>query len=173
MSINSRPSIGKPVLAKHEARLRAVQQETTPRKQIDPVLAENEAIRKEIEGNLDHLNQLWDAVEKKIVGMQPPRHIECYCYGEVFSEFDPNSLDHHLGLQRHGGKWRICYAARDSRDDSGEMDWRPITDCSTEIRVQMGKFVEKLKKEVVRSGKAFIPTIKEAIQSLENLLADI
>ena len=46
----------------------------------EPISKRNESVRIEIEQKLDHLTDLWNAVEEKILSMQPPRHIKIlYC----------------------------------------------------------------------------------------------
>jgi hypothetical protein len=138
---------------------------------IEPISKRNEAVRSEIEKKLDHLTELWNAVEGKVLSMQPPRHIKFY--------FDSQTDDHSgmsqyscLGLQRYGGKWRLCYAW-DSDWHDGALDWRPVVDCSTEIRVDAAKHIEKLLEEVVKSGKEYLPEVDEAVRCLENVLGDV
>ena len=102
--------------------------------------------------------------------MQPPRHIH-HTYATDFDDSCGISSCEMLGLQRHGNKWRICYGT--DHDMSDGPSWRPINDCSTEVRVQAAKHIEALMEEVVKSGKEYIPEIKKAIESLENALGDI
>lgn len=131
----------------------------------------NEAVRTEIEKKLDHLSELWNAVEGKILSMQPPRHIRI-TYATHPHDDGRVSEYECLGLQRHGNKWRVCYGwDADWTDDAP--DWRPVVDCSTEVRVEAAKHIEALMEEVVKSGKDYIPKVDEAMQSLENALADI
>jgi hypothetical protein len=136
----------------------------------EPLGKRNDAIRTEIEKKLDHLTELWNAVEGKILSMQPPRHIS-----HLFATYTAdNGMSQYecLGLQRHGGKWRICFA-RDNDWTDEAPNWRPIVDCSTEVRVEAAKHIEAFMEEVVKSGKDYIPKVDEAVSSLTNALGRI
>jgi hypothetical protein len=137
----------------------------------EPLSKRNEAVRTEIEKRLDHLTELWNAVEAKVLSMQPPRHISHFFAEHTFE----NGLSAYdlLGLQRHGGRWRVCYARAYEWNDDEAPDWRPIVDCSTEVRVQAANHIEPFMEEVVKSGKDYIPKVDEAVRSLENALGDI
>jgi hypothetical protein len=137
----------------------------------EPLSKRNEVVRNEIEKKLDHLTELWNAVEGKILSMQPPRHIRI-CYATHYHEVPGMAEYECLGLQRHGNKWRVCYGWDADWNDQAP-DWRPIVDCSTEVRVEAAKHIEALMEEVVKSGNDYIPKIDEAVCSLENALGDI
>jgi hypothetical protein len=130
----------------------------------------NEVVRTEIEKKLDLLTELWKAVEEKILAMQPPRHI----YLQYAKYYHDNGMGEYecLGLQRHGNKWRVCYGRDGDWMDEGP-DWRPIIDCSTEVRVEAAKHIGALLEEVVRSGKEYIPVVDEAVQSLEKAIENM
>jgi hypothetical protein len=136
----------------------------------EPLSKRNEAVRTEIERKLDHLTQLWNAVEERILSMQPPRRILL----NYAKSYDDGGMAEYecLGLQRHGNKWRVCYAWDADWTDEAP-DWRPIVDCSTEVRVEAAKHIEVLMEEVVKSGKNYIPKVDEAVQRLEKALGDI
>jgi hypothetical protein len=151
--------------------VRTSKNETSP---VEPLIKRNEVVRSETERLLNHLTELWGAVETKILSMQPPRHIECEYEASEYWDVQENYcivVHEFLGLQRHGNKWRVCYGY--SSSEVPEMSWRPINDCSTEVRVEAAKHIDKLMEEVVRSGKEYIPKVKSAIESLENAIADI
>src|SRR5438045_296578 len=106
----------------------------------EPLSKRNEAVRTEIEKKLDHLTELWNAVEGKILSIQPPRLIRLH-YAKHYDEDSGMTEYECLGLQRHGNKWRVCYAW-DADWFDGAPDWRPIVDCSTEVRVEAASHIE-------------------------------
>jgi len=133
-----------------------------------PLAKRNEVLRTETEKKLDQLTELWNSVECKILGMQPPRHIshtfstEESGHGSTYYQL--------LGLQRYGNKWRLCYGTGDDFEPEEGFSWRPINDCSTEIRVMAANHINALMEEVVRSGKEYLPEIDKAIGKLKDIL---
>lgn len=127
-------------------------------------------VKNEIDIRLDKLNELWQAMEGKLLGMQPPRQICCH-YFDHHDEDDDVVERLFLGIQRHGSKWRVCHAiVPGSTKEPEAKDWKPITDCSIEIRVKAADHVHRLEYHVTQTGKRFIPDLDRAITKLEKAI---
>ena len=109
--------------------------------------------------------------------MQNPRfvwvHYDEDCYTAPGAPPDAYWTNLCLGIAKHGGKWRVCFGCYDCQQDPSEMTFRPVTDCAMDIRVGATKGVNKLKAEIVKASKEYLPEIDKGIEILENFLADV
>jgi hypothetical protein len=129
--------------------------------------------RNAIDRRLDHLNELWRTTELELLTMQPPRHIAVEFKTEFFGEDGDIELSHWLGVQRFAGKWRVCYGTNHSDQNPERAAWKPIRECSVDVRMMAAMHIKVLVDEVVKTGEKFIPELDAAIHSLERLLAAI
>jgi hypothetical protein len=84
----------------------------TPAGSGDKVRTQPPNISNEIDIRLEKLNELWRAMEGKLLGTQPPREI-CCTYGHPLTDEYGDELGRHvLGIQKVGGKWRVSHATR-------------------------------------------------------------
>ena len=50
-------------------------------------------------------------MEAKLLAMQPPRQISCCYHRDEFADDECYyEASYYLGIQRIGGKWRVCHA---------------------------------------------------------------
>ena len=126
--------------------------------------------KNEVDVKLDRLNDLWMKLERKLLKEQPPRRIT-RGYREVHVGEDGDVIERrYIGIQRHHGKWRICYAVTWDQSDESNLPWKPITECDIETRVDATKGIGVLKFEVGHTRTFFIPAVDEAIDRLEKSL---
>jgi len=131
----------------------------------------NLEVRQKLENGLDRLNAMWEQVEQKLIAFQTPRYVN-FTYDTQTNPESGESAYSMLALAKVGGDWRVCYGIFYDSDHE-EPDWKPITDCSAEIRVEAAKHVSKLKEEIIRTAEGFLPEIENAIASLDEALSDI
>jgi hypothetical protein len=131
--------------------------------------------RNEVDVKLDRVNDLWMKLERKLLKEQPPRRIACQYDASKFVQDDGAEWDQSdfIGIQRYHGKWRICYGSI-VECQSGQVpdNWKPITECDLETRIDATKGIDKLKFEVANTRAFFIPALDEAIEQLENAILD-
>jgi hypothetical protein len=129
--------------------------------------------KNEVDLRLDRLNSLWVMVEKKLLGMQPPRHLHVIYDTEYFGEDGDYERYCCLGLVRISGRWHVCYGTFERPGKLEEpANWKPIAECSVEVRLKAAKGIELLKHGVEETGKTFIPALDGAIRSLERVMMD-
>jgi hypothetical protein len=131
----------------------------------------NLEVRESLEERLNRLNALWEQIEEKLIALQTPRQVSVV-YDSQTNPETGEIIHSMLGLAKIGGNWRLCHDfLHDS--DPFESNWKPITDCSAEIRVEAAQHVTKLKEEIIRTAEEFLPKIDNAIASLDKMLSDI
>lgn len=124
----------------------------------------------------DQLNALWEKAEEQITKFHIPRPV-CYEY-EALCAFQYGEEEPYegccLGVQKVKGKWRIChgtyYYCAPPGDD--EPDWKPIIECSAEVRASAVEHLEGLREKVVESAEKFVPVVEEAIEKLRRFVKD-
>jgi hypothetical protein len=117
-----------------------------------------------VDVRLDKLTELWAVMEAKLLGMQPPRQIAVNCI-DVHDEHGDEVGGRYLGVQRIGGKWRVCYG--EGWHGKEPTEWRPIVECDIETRVRLAGYVQRLEYQVKETGRTFLPELDEAIAELE------
>jgi len=131
-----------------------------------------EKARKELFARYDQLNALWEKAEERLTRYHVPIPVQSTLiyYDEQYNpDPDTGALCFCLGLQKIKGKWRICYGEYYSMQQH-DADWRPITECSAEIRVDAVRQLPRLEMAVVESAEKFIPSVDSAIQALTEAL---
>jgi len=137
--------------------------------------ARSHALRTKTDDRLDRLTALWREIEKKLIGLQPPRHV-LHVYHKISRAGDaPDNDDCFcIGITKYAGKWRLCigeYNEYESDHNEVPISWCPATNCSVEERVLAAAHVKKLEQKIVETGEQMLPRIDEAIRHLEDLLA--
>ena len=136
-----------------------------------------EYVKNEIDIKFDRINDLWMKVEKKLLKEQPPRRITCIYRSFEVEEYDGEQaycgrVRRYLGIQRHAGKWRVCYASTWSKADEENLPWKPVAECDMDSRMEATDGIELLKREVANTRTTFIPKLDETIEKLERALLD-
>jgi hypothetical protein len=121
----------------------------------------------------DQLNALWDTAEKQITKFHIPRPV-CYEYDSL-CHFDPQFGEEPyggicLGVQKVKGEWRICHGYYHYNDPNDDHDWKPISECSAEIRVSAVDHIAELRQRVVETAEKFIPLVDTAIETLRSFV---
>ena len=116
----------------------------------------------------DQLTKAWQAAEK-LIG-----HVPCPVLLKV-NETETADIDgryvltEFLGVQRINNTWRLCYGTvRDDYEDIA--DWKPVVDCTVEVRVQMAHKFKELLAEIEKVRVAFIPLVDIAISALNAVI---
>ena len=135
--------------------------------------APGEYVKNEVDHKSDRLNDLWMRLEKELLKAQPPRRITCAYFSETH-ENDEGEFEErrYLGIQRHGGKWRICHAVTSNGAGDENLPWRPIAECDRETRMDATNGIVRLRKAVEQTRTLFIPALDAAIEKLESALFD-
>ena len=124
-------------------------------------------IKNEIDSKRDRLNELWMALERKLLKQQPPRRIACAYDTSMTGEDGDIKEERYLGIQRHGGKWRICYAIAWDHHSDENLPWKPVVECDVDARMDATRGIDQLKEEVRMTKTSFIPALNKAISKLE------
>lgn len=115
----------------------------------------------------DELNALWTQAEEQITKLHIPCGVECFYYSwadDPQTDYENNHFV--LGIQKIGGKWRICHGYCCDSGGQEVSDWTAITECSAETRVRAAPHLSKLREEVVMTAERFIPRVDKAINEL-------
>ncbi len=137
-----------------------------------------EYVKNEVNIKLDRINDLWMKVEKKLLKEEPPRRITCNYDTVEVDEYDPDmgcccgTARAYLGIQRHAGKWRICYASTWNKSGEDNLPWKPIVECDVGTRMDAVAGIDCLKREVANTRTFFIPKLDKTIDKLEQALLD-
>jgi hypothetical protein len=117
------------------------------------------------------LNALWEAAEaslKKIpIPLDVPLLLKSY-------DADParpgEQIRTYLGFVRSKGGWRICYCTEHDGFPQYDNDWKPITECSVDIRLEAVPRIGELRELVLKKAEECVPTLDKAIEDLRNTL---
>lgn len=114
-------------------------------------------IQEEMIDRYNKLEEMWVTVERKLVSFHIPHPISI-----------PMNDSTSIGFRKIGGKWRVCCSWEPR--EMYHPDWRPITDCPVDIRVDASSFAAKLMEAAVKAAEDFIPKMDEAIEGLRSFL---
>jgi hypothetical protein len=119
------------------------------------------------------LNKLWEQAEADLRKIPVPEEVS-YCYGsqDEHPEDAPGRFDvnYHIGFARVKGSWRICWSVTRDTDPSEEIDWKPITECGLDIRMEAVPHIGKLREAVLEEAEKCLPTLDKAIEELRGTL---
>jgi hypothetical protein len=127
----------------------------------------------DLHNKLDELKRIWVQAEKTLKAkINPPRHVWVAYRKEVT---DPNGFERYdcLGVIRYRGEWRLCIAHYEEPHEEGPSDWKPMTDCSFEDRLDAAPHIFKLAKEIEKSEAELGPRIDDAVQLLKDALTQL
>ncbi len=141
-----------------------------PSTQLDPDAASSDYVKNEVDVMLDRINDLWMKLERKLLREQPPRRIACWYDSKEIAKHGEIMEHRFLGIQRHSGKWRICYANVCGVIDEEKLFWKPVVECDVLTRADAVRGINQLKREVGNTRKLFIPALEKAISTLEEAL---
>lgn len=78
-----------------------------------------------------------------------------------------------LGFVKLSGKWRLCYAYVNQAmlDEIEGPEWKPLVDCSTDIRLEAIGKLRELKMEALRAKEEYAKKVDEAMNEIDKVLA--
>ncbi len=135
-----------------------------------------EYVKNEIDIMLDRINHLWMKLEKKLLKKEDARRITCNFDTSEAEGQDPQlgywqSVERsYLGIQRHAGKWRVCYARTWNKSGEDDLPWKPVVECDMDSRMKAAEGIDDLKREVANTRTIFKPKLNETIDKLQRAL---
>jgi hypothetical protein len=130
----------------------------------------------EMTQRLKKLTAVWDDAEKRLRKLHVPveGHV-CYKSEDVFHNDRPEhptgaQIHSYLGFVKFGSGWRICYCR--NHDDFPEYDWewKPVVDCTYDVRLEAFPHFEKLLAEVIKKAEECIPKLDNAIAAFRKIV---
>jgi hypothetical protein len=95
-------------------------------------------------------------------------------YNQEQGEFSPHDDQWEgLGFIKLSGKWRLCYAYVNQAmlDVIEGPEWKPLVDCSTDIRLEAIGKLHELKMEALRAKEEYARKVDEAMNEIDKVLA--
>lgn len=123
----------------------------------------------------DELNKLWSKAEAQLRRIPIPVEVSiCYRTEKAWGEeIEPDAgfqIRSFLGFTKLGDGWRICFGEADDCCPRPEMEWKPIADCSAEIRLEAIPHLNALREQVIEEAAAYVGTLETAISNLSGTL---
>lgn len=120
----------------------------------------------------DELNKSWDQIEKFLRKQGILHEVEHQIgtlddlqYGAYASRL--------IGIQKRKGEWRVCYGVVHFQDPDEDAGWIPVTECTTDLRIELLEHVAGLFEELVKSNEKFVPEMEKAVAKSHSVLADL
>lgn len=118
------------------------------------------------------LNKLWEDAEADLKEIPIPVDVK-YCYKSADADpMRPNEYQIHyfIGFARSKGGWRICFDIAHDAFPEYDFDWKPITECGVDIRLEAVPHIGKLRELVLKAAEECVPTLDKAIADLRSTL---
>jgi hypothetical protein len=118
------------------------------------------------------LNKLWEDAEADLKEIPIPVDVK-HRYKSVDADpMRPNEyqIHHYIAFARSKGGWRICYDAAHDAFPEYDWDWKPITECRVDIRLEAVPHIGKLRELVLKAAEECVPTLDKAIADLRSTL---
>jgi hypothetical protein len=119
------------------------------------------------------LNELWEAAEDDL--KQVPVPVDVFvCYKSEIADphNDPlgerDQIHDNLGFVRSKGGWRICHGNSHDGFPDYEIDWKPITECSVDLRLEAVPHIGELRERVLKAAEECVPKLDKAIADLRS-----
>lgn len=126
-----------------------------------------------LRGRYDAIEALWNEAEEDLKSFRIP-HDVLYPYRTEISEDERNpAYIYYLGFVRYGKGWRICHGSRDDyplTPDDHDFGWKPIIECTLDVRVETFDHFAGLRKKVIESAVNAIPRLDEKIARFRKVL---
>ena len=148
------------------------------------------AAKQYLHDKYDALNRAWQEAEELVISLNVGREVVIHLYEEdpgSFGHFHPDregwndadsiesgSWTHYLAFTKRLGEWRICYVSVPTgwewnNDYAGE--WKPILECSKEIRVDAANDLPKLLLAVIEEVEKIAGEAEDATRQLKSAIA--
>ena len=114
------------------------------------------------------LNKLWEDAEANLKEFPVPFDVT-YCYKT--EDADPDrpgeaQINYHIAFARAKGGWRICFDTSHDNFPQYDFDWKPITECRVDVRLEAVPHIGKLRELVLKAAEECVPTLDKAIADL-------
>jgi hypothetical protein len=124
----------------------------------------------------DELNDLWSKAEKQLKRIPIPVDVSVR-YKSVKASDDPEydngeRIHSYLGFVKWSRQWRICYGEDHDRYPEMEVQWKPVADCSADIRIEAVPHLSKLREAVLAKASDCLGMLDTAIAKLSSTVAD-
>lgn len=118
------------------------------------------------------LNKLWEHAEAELKQIPIPFDvIFAYKTEDAYPE-RPNDtcIRSWLGFVRAKGGWRICYDVTHDDFPEHDYDWKPITECRVDVRLEAVPHIGVLRERVLKAAEECVPALDKAISEFRNTL---
>lgn len=119
------------------------------------------------------LNQLWENAEADLKEIPVPVDVP-YRYKSVSVDepHEPRGFEMHfyIGFVKSKGGWRICHGTQHDGYPEYDYDWKPITECSVDIRLEAAPHINKLRERVLEKAEECVTTLDRTISDFRNTL---
>lgn len=129
----------------------------------------------ELTTSYKELAALWEEAEERLRKFHIPVDVYIrYDSEDMCGEDSPlhpiDRIHSYLGFVRYGRGWRICFCANADNHPEYDFQWKPIVDCRVDIRLEAFPHIDKLRDEVEKAAKDWVPKLKEALTSFRDKL---
>jgi hypothetical protein len=119
----------------------------------------------------EELNEAWKQAEATLKKFHLPDNVWIISHSEWDDPAEPRGQFHYLlGYVWYRGTWRICHDTDYDCHPDEPRDWKPITECSADVRVKAAPQFAKLHEKVVEAAQAYVPVVKSAADELKMTL---
>lgn len=131
----------------------------------------------ELDDRFRKLNKLWERAEKNLRRFTITDEVSVIFHCEDrYPTSNPNVIfvNSHLGFSNSVGGWRICVGYSCDDDESGErITWKPIVDCSADVRLNAIAALPQLKEQVVKAAAEAVEKLDSGIAEFQRLLTTL
>lgn len=127
-------------------------------------------ISEALNAQYEKLSKAWKKCETRAKKLMVPHDVDVHF--DPWLAPDGREYCSRLGLVKLSGEWKICFGPEYFDPQTGEdgVDWRPVLDCSFDIRVKAVEYFPELMEKLKREAAKAITLIDEAIAKLEGTL---
>jgi hypothetical protein len=110
--------------------------------------------------------------EKYLRALHLPRPIHA-SYNERSLDYGEQEWDT-VSFVRYKGEWRLCHAHCCSydADENTEPAWKPVAECSTDVRLEAIAQLGKLKIEAAKAKEEYVNKVDSALEQIDKFLSD-
>ena len=128
-----------------------------------------------LNGRYDEINKLWTQAEQRLKRFPIPTDVHVVINSNPASN-DPRedrSISEALGYVKSCGGWRICFGTYHDGYPDEDWSWKPLLDCSLDVRISAIPHLTKLKGGVVEAAEKSIATLDAGISELRDAVSAI
>jgi hypothetical protein len=140
-----------------------------PQPQADP---RKKQVVEALSQRYKELNKLWEDAEADLKEIPIPIDVPL-CYKSVDADSErpgEYQIRSYLAFARSKGGWRICYGTQHDAFPEYDYDWKPITECRVDIRLEAVPHIGELRELVLKKAEECVPALDKAIADLRNTL---